>query len=152
MGEHRKPTLTMLIKRPGDNDTSTKVEVFPASLWCEDYPTTDAYRVRIDGNWHDKGHAAADYAIAYLSWQSVMSICSKIGANLIAPEVEEPAPVTPDQVIRGCRVRIFMGDMDFSRTTFTSTNPFQSAEGEWMVYVAGEKLAIPLSRIHAVVE
>ena len=152
MSDHRKAMLTMLIKRPGDNDTTTRVKVFSASAWCEDYPTTDAYRLRIDGAWYDKGHAAADHAIPYLSWQAVMSICSKIGAKLVAPEVEEPAPVTPDQIFKGCRVRIFMGDMDFSRTTFTSTKPFQNAAGDWMVWVAGEPQAIPLSRIHAVVE
>jgi len=53
MGEKRKPTLTLLLRKEGKNKSS-KIEIYPASLWnYKKYGRSGAerYRLRVNGKW-----------------------------------------------------------------------------------------------------
>jgi hypothetical protein len=47
MGEKRKPTLTILLKKSGKS--SGKVEIYPASLWGVHWRK---YRLKVNGKWY----------------------------------------------------------------------------------------------------
>jgi hypothetical protein len=58
MSDKRKPSLTILLKKPGKK--LKKVEMFPGTLWPEAHYTIDnlstiRFRIRVNGKWWPDG-------------------------------------------------------------------------------------------------
>jgi len=171
MSEKRKACLVELIKWPGlrINDTTTeriesiglplgdtagiKIEYFRAQEWEPKYPQ-EAFRLRINGRWHDDNGNEEDMPKGFLSFQAAQRLAQDIKTNLLDLPKSERLRITPDMVPKGTSIRVWGATYETTMRLSVCVDPYLDQHGQWcvMAYGYGVRKSVPLHEIMEVVK
>jgi hypothetical protein len=130
-----KPAATL--PRFRGKSEAEKLSFFPAEQWADKGGEAGEWRVMRGTAWLNRpGESHSFFDLEGIALLIMGETCRGLGEDFPKPNY----PARP-RLPRGVRVRVYRR-MNFDLVSFTTSEPFQNAFGEWCVNVLGEPQAV----------